>query len=96
MLRRHVDAEILSALGRLHRLGAISPRLVTQRLEAAAQAPIERHPLPGLLRVAWSRRDRIRLADALYIELAERLEAPLITTDMALARSARIAEAVTA
>jgi predicted nucleic acid-binding protein len=92
----HVDAEILSALGRLHRSGVLSARLVTQRLEAAAEAPIERHPLPELLQGAWGRHERIRLANALYVELAERLEAPLITTDTALARSTHIAEAVTA
>ncbi len=90
----HVDAEILSALGRLHRAGAVPARVVTQRLHAAATAPIERHPLAELLQGAWGRRGRIRLADALYVELAERLEAPLITTDVALAKAVRVAEAV--
>ncbi len=91
----HVDAEVLSALGRLHRAGAVSAGDVGDRLRVVAESPLERHSLPPLVQGAWSRRSWLRLADALYVELAERLEVPLITTDRRLARAARIAEAVT-
>ena len=37
------------------------------------------------LRVAWSRCNTHRLVDALYVELAEQLRAPLITADSRLA-----------
>lgn len=92
----HLDAEALSGLGRLHRAGRLSAPIVARQLEALAAAPITRHPVAELLAGAWSRRDRIRLADALYVELADRLGVRLITTDLALARSTPIAEAVTA
>jgi hypothetical protein len=36
------------------------------------------------LRVAWSRCNTDRLVDALYVELAEQLRAPLITADAGL------------
>ncbi len=90
----HLDAEVLSALGRLERAGALSTRAVAERLRLVADAPVERHSLPPLLRGAWGRRGQLRLADALYVELAELLEVPLITTDLALARAARVAESV--
>jgi predicted nucleic acid-binding protein len=91
----HVDAEILSALGRMHRAGDLTTGEVTQHLETFAIAPIERHAVAGLLHVAWKRRDRLRLADALYVELASRLDLPLVTTDARLGRAIRIAEVVT-
>lgn len=90
----HVDAEILSAFGRLNRAGVLPSRGVARLLAATAEAPIERHAVPPLLAGAWSRRSRLRLADALYVELAVRLGIPLITTDWALARAAHVAEAV--
>jgi predicted nucleic acid-binding protein len=33
---------------------------------------------------AWSRRHRLRLADAVYLELADRLDCLLVTTDRRL------------
>jgi predicted nucleic acid-binding protein len=90
----HVDAEVLSALGRLHRAGKLTASAVNQQLAAIAAAPIERHLLPGLIPGAWRRRHRLRLADALYVELATTLGVPLVTTNGRLGRSARIAEVV--
>lgn len=90
----HLDAEVLSALGRLYRAGTIKASAVRQRLGELADAPIVRHEVSGLLAGAWSRRQRLRLADALYVELAEQLTATLITTDQALGRAASIAQVV--
>lgn len=61
----HLDAEVLSGLGRIHRAGDLSAVEVTQHLDTVAVAPITRHDLPGLLAGAWGHRSRIRLADAL-------------------------------
>jgi predicted nucleic acid-binding protein len=91
----HMDAEVLSALARLHRAGNMTTRQVSSRLEALRQAPIERHALMSLLAGAWRRRDRFRLVDALYVELSEALGATLITTDSRLASAAGVA-AITA
>lgn len=76
----HLDAEVLSALGRLHRAGLLSEDDVELALSEVPQAVIRRHPVRRLLRGAWSRRHQLRLADALYIELAAELGV-LVTTD---------------
>src|SRR5437879_12257711 len=44
----HIDAEVLSSLGRLHRAATVTPRQVTARLAALTRAPIDRHALPPL------------------------------------------------
>lgn len=80
----HVDAEVLSALGRLHRAGDLSASEVTTMLDALTAAPITRHPPAELVHGAWQRRHQLRLVDALYVELASRLERPLVTTDRRL------------
>src|SRR3990172_3281659 len=77
----HFDAEILSALGRLHRAGRLRARRVTAELSRLAEAPIARHSLESLVEGAWRRRSNLQLADALYVELAEQLGLPVITTD---------------
>lgn len=92
----HLHAEVLSALGRLHRSGRLTTAVVGAQLAAISSAPIQRHSLPDLLRGAWRRRNRMRLADALYVELADQLGLRLLTTDRALARAASIAEVVSA
>jgi predicted nucleic acid-binding protein len=84
----HLDAEVLSALGRLHRAGELSQSSVSEALDALAAAPIHRHPLGALLLGAWRRRENQRLVDALYTELAASLDSiPLLTTDARLARA---------
>ncbi len=84
----HLDAEVLSALGRLHRAGELQQPTVTLALADLAAAPIRRHPLASLLSGAWKRRENQRLADALYAELAASLDSiPVLTTDARLART---------
>jgi predicted nucleic acid-binding protein len=90
----HLDTEVLSALGRLHRAGEVSANTVTTRLTDLATAPVARHPLAGLLTAAWQMRDRLRLVDALYVALSEQLGARLLTTDARLARGSGLAELV--
>jgi predicted nucleic acid-binding protein len=90
----HFDAEVLSALGRLHRARDLPARTVRTRLTRLTSAPIERHPLPELVLDAWARRANLRLVDALYVALAEAIEAPLVTTDAGLAAASSRAELV--
>jgi predicted nucleic acid-binding protein len=80
----HLDAEILSALGRLHRAGDLTEDEVSSKLSELAAAPIQHHPVRDLLLGAWARRHRRRLADALYIELAVSRKIRLVTTDQRL------------
>ena len=91
----HVDAEVLSALGRLNRAGDLDDDTVTRLLDRVADAPIERHPVRHLVAGAWARRHQLRLADALYVELAADRGAPLVTTDRRL-RDAPMADVVVA
>lgn len=80
----HVDAEVLSALGRLNRAGRIEADDVETMLHDLAAAPVQRHPVTSLLLGAWTRRHQLRLADALCVELAAFRGLPLITTDRRL------------
>ena len=91
----HVDAEVLSALGRLHGAGELSDTAAAAALDELAGAPIQRHLLGGLLSGAWGRRGNQRLVDALYLELTASLDAArLLTTDARLARSDESAELI--
>jgi predicted nucleic acid-binding protein len=80
----HVDAEVLSASGRLQRADVIGDDDVESMLLRLVAAPIRKHPVAGLLLGAWSRRHRLRLADALYVELALSRGLQLISTDRRL------------
>jgi len=88
----HLDAEVLSALGRLQRAGMLTPRQVETRLARFTRSPVTQHALGPLLAGAWRRRHRLSLPDALYAELADTLQATLVTTDARLAKSFHRAE----
>lgn len=90
----HFDAEVLSALGRLQRNGDMTVRQVSTRIQRVAAAPVERHLVNLLLEGAWKRRHNLRLVDALYVELAERLDATIVTTDAGLASASAAAELI--
>ncbi len=79
----HVDAEVLSALGQLHRAGDLDADDVETKLALLASAPVMRHAVNDLLLGAWARRHRLRLADALYVELATTLGCQLVTPTVA-------------
>lgn len=83
----HLDAEVLSALGRLARAdGAEAPR-VTRALDRLVRLPVERLPVAPLVQRAWELRESIALRDGLYVACAETLSATLLTLDGRLARS---------
>jgi len=91
----HLDAEVLSALGRLHRAGELAADAVATAVTELAAAPIRRHRLAKLLAGAWEARDQLRLVDALYIELAASLgPLPLLTTDARRSRACPLAELI--
>ena len=91
----HLDAEVLSALGRLERAGRLNTVEAAEGLAALSELPIERHAVSPLLLGAWTLRHELRLVDSLYVELARQLGMRLITSDQRLARAAvPIAEAI--
>ncbi len=90
----HFDAEVISALGRLHRAGKLSEQEVEKRVVLTAEAPMRRHLLAPLLQGCWRRHDNVRIVDALYIELATQIDAKIITTDAGMASASPLAEFV--
>jgi predicted nucleic acid-binding protein len=82
----HLDAEVLSALGRLQRAGQLTR--AAERVDALAAFGARRWPLRPLLSPAWALVDRIATRDALYVALAASLDAVLITSDGRLRRAA--------
>ncbi|HET7475252.1 MAG TPA: type II toxin-antitoxin system VapC family toxin [Dermatophilaceae bacterium] len=80
-----LDAEVLAALSRLHREGRLAAIDVAERLQLLTTLPVTRHELAPLILGAWARQETVRPLDALYVELAVRLDVRLVTTDAALA-----------
>ena len=89
------DAEVLSAVGRLVRAGEVSAAKAEDALAALARAPVQRYVVYPLLEGAWRLRDRVALPDAIYVTLAARLNASLVTTDAALSRAPALGVTVT-
>lgn len=89
----HLDAEVLSALGRLHRAGDLEAEEVETGLRHLVAAPIQRHEVRDLVVGSWARRHQLRLVDALYVQLAVSRDLPLVTTDRRL-RTAPSADVV--
>ena len=83
----HMDAEVLSALGRLHRLGTLSAFDVEEMLEDLASLAVERVPIQDLSSAAFALRHNVALRDGLYVALARASSASLRTTDRGLARA---------
>ena len=84
----HLDAEVLSALARLHRAGTLQPGEVTELLGRLAGMDMRRVPITGqLLASAWDMRDNVSARDALYVAVARGVHGGLITTDDRLARA---------
>ena len=83
----HMDAEVLSALGRLHRQAVLTATDVEEMLGDLAALAVERLPLTPLLQPAFALRTNVALRDALYVTLAQVLGATLCTTDAPLARA---------
>jgi len=91
----HFDAEVLSALGRLARAGDLADKFVEPILNELARAPFVRYTLQPLLATAWGLRHNLALRDALYVTLARRLGAQLVTADARLAEAPGLGLAVT-
>jgi predicted nucleic acid-binding protein len=90
----HIDAEVLSALGRLERAGRLNGVEAAEGLLALSELPIKRHAVSPLLLGAWTLRSELRLVDGLYVELARQPGMRLITTDQRLAWATSIAEVI--
>ena len=80
-----VDVEVTHALRRLVASGELSSDRASDARVDAAELPIRRYPHLPLLQRAWELRNTLSVYDAVYVALAELLEAPLVTCDAHLA-----------
>jgi predicted nucleic acid-binding protein len=80
-----VDVEVTQALRRLARAGEVSPGRAADAIADLADLDLHRHPHLDLLRRAWKLRDNLTAYDAMYVALAEAIDAPLVTCDRPLA-----------
>ena len=85
-----IDAEVLGVIAREHRLGRLDETAAHQAVDDLRTWPGERWPVQQLLPRAWELRNNVRSYDAIYVALAEALDAPLITLDARLARASGV------
>lgn len=81
-----VDVEVTQTLRGLLRGAKVDLTSVELGRVELAQLAVRRHPDARLLRRAWELRDVCTTYDALYVALAEALDATLLTRDARLAR----------
>jgi predicted nucleic acid-binding protein len=81
-----VDAEVLGVVRRDHFLGRLDATAAYQAVDDLREWPGERFGHRALLERAWELRENVRTWDALYIALAEALDATLLTLDDRLGR----------
>ena len=80
-----VDVEVFSVVRREHLRGRLDSTAATQAIEDLETWPGERFGHRLLLPRAWQLRDTVRGWDAMYVALAEAMDAVLLTTDRRLA-----------
>jgi predicted nucleic acid-binding protein len=84
-----LDVEVVQTLRGLLRGGKVSLERAEAAREDLSDLRLRRHPGVPLLRRAWELRDVCSTYDALYVALAEALDATLVTRDARLAASVR-------
>lgn len=82
-----VDVEVAQVLRRYARAGQIVPERGAEAVADVADLPLTRYPIHLLLPRVWELRDSLTAYDAVYVALAEALEAPLVTCDQRMAHA---------
>lgn len=82
-----IDIEAAHVLRRFVLRGEIGAERGKTAFRDLAEFPIFRYPHPPLLAGIWLLRNNLSAYDASYVELAEMLQAPLLTRDRRLAGS---------
>ncbi len=82
-----LDVEVLSALRKLDRAGAIPPRRRAELPQLLRALRIRKYAHDLLLDGIWALRDNLTAYDACYVALARLLGASLATRDARLARA---------
>lgn len=82
-----VDVEVFGVIRREHLLGRLDHTAAAQAVDELESWPGVRFSHRPLLDRAWQLRDNVRGWDAMYVALAEALDAVLVTTDRRLGRA---------
>jgi predicted nucleic acid-binding protein len=82
-----VDVEIVQGLRRLVRTGEVSPGRADEAIADLTDLDVHRHAHVDLLGRAWKLRNNISAYDAMYVVLAEAIEAPVVTCDGPLSKA---------
>lgn len=80
-----LDVEIAQVLRRYVRDKTISAQRAQEALEDFGDLPVYRYPHDFLLPRVWELRDTLTAYDAVYVALAELLDAVLLTCDRGIA-----------
>jgi predicted nucleic acid-binding protein len=76
-----LDVEVLSALRRLVRMGEVTAGRAKEAIEDLGLLRIVRHGHRDLAMRAWELRENFTAYDAMYLALAESLDATVVTCD---------------
>jgi predicted nucleic acid-binding protein len=82
-----VDVEVTQGLRRLVRSGEVTAARAAEAIADLVDLDLHRHAHLDLLTRAWRLRENITVYDAMYLALAEALDATVITCDVPLARA---------
>jgi predicted nucleic acid-binding protein len=82
-----IDAEVFGVIRKHHERDWLDRTAADQAVEDLRDWPGERMSHRPLLERAWELRSSVRGHDALYVALAEAMDATLLTTDVRLARA---------
>ena len=82
-----LDVEVTTALRRRVRLGQTEVEMATEVMADLADLAALRWDHEPLLRRVWELRENVTPYDAVYVVLAEMLDAPLVTSDARLSRA---------
>lgn len=82
-----LDVEVTQALRRYVQSGELDQASAEAALDHLSLLDIERHAHEPLLDRVWALRQNLTAYDAVYVALAEALDAPLMTGDRKLARA---------
>ena len=82
-----VDVEVAQGLRRLVRSGEVSPDRAAEAIADLADLDLHRHAHLDLLTRAWKLRESVTVYDAMYVALAEALDAPAVTCDTPQAKT---------
>lgn len=82
-----LDVETISTLRRFAREGIVDDEEAEAAIDDLLALDLQRHSHEGLLERVWALRKNVSAYDAIYVALAEALNATLITCDGRLARA---------